>query len=87
MSESDVSVSSPARAAQPSYVVLPRQTGIHPEYQTVLGFLIGHFPQISAAEWQQRVTDGKVHWQNGDLIDELTPYQATVRVYYYREVV
>lgn len=71
------------RAAQPSYVVLPRAVTDKP---TVLSFLISHFAQIGESVWQQRVRDGKVHWQDGSLIDELTVYRPTARVYYYREV-
>lgn len=69
-------------AAQPSYVVLPQQHSA----TTVLAFLIARFPQIDAAVWQARVNDGKVHWQDGSLIAADTPYRATARVYYYREV-
>ncbi|MCH1925727.1 pseudouridine synthase [Shewanella sp. C32] len=69
-------------AAQPSYVVLPQQHSA----TTVLAFLIERFPQIDAAVWQARLRDGKVHWQDGSLIDAHTPYRAGVRVYYYREV-
>ena len=69
-------------AAQPSYVVLPQQHSA----TTVLAFLIARFPQIDAAVWQARVNDGKVHWQDGSLITADTPYRATARVYYYREV-
>lgn len=69
-------------AAQPSYVVLPQQHSA----TTVLAFLIERFPQIDASVWQARLRDGKVHWQDGSLIDAHTPYRAGVRVYYYREV-
>lgn len=73
----------PAKAAQPSYVVMPR---VDTEPATVVEFLIQHFPRIDKSIWYQRVEDGKVHWQDGSLIDVLTPYRATARVYYYREV-
>lgn len=72
------------RAAQPSYIVLPREVTDKP---TVLSFLVSHFARIGEEVWLQRVRDGKVHWQDGTLIDEQTPYQPTARVYYYREVV
>ncbi|WP_153912529.1 pseudouridine synthase [Shewanella sp. TC10] len=76
-------VDTSARAAQPSYVVLPQQS-VHPE--TVLAFLIGHFTQIPASVWQQRVDLGKVHWADGELVTPTTAYRPATRVYYYREV-
>ncbi|RPA56098.1 pseudouridine synthase [Shewanella vesiculosa] len=76
-----------AIAAQPSYIVLPRATELAgKQYQTVLAFLVDHFQQIDVSVWQQRINDGKVHWLNGELITADSAYQATARVYYYREV-
>ncbi|AZQ12128.1 pseudouridine synthase [Shewanella khirikhana] len=72
-----------ARAAQPSYVVLPRDHTA----STVFEFLCSHFARIGADVWRARILDGKVHWQDGSPIDLQTPYRATARVYYYREVV
>lgn len=76
-------MSSPACAAQPSYIVLPRQADAP---ATVFEFLVGHFTQVTAEQWQQRIIDGKVHWQDGQLIELTTPYRPATRVYYYREV-
>ena len=73
-----------ARAAQASYIVLPREVTDKP---TVVSFLEHHFARLGADVWRQRVLDGKVHWQDGSLITLDTPYRATARVYYYREVV
>ncbi|WP_350431817.1 pseudouridine synthase [Shewanella sp. H8] len=79
--------STTAIAAQPSYVVLPRVSELAgKQYHTVLEFLIEHFKQIDASVWLQRIEAGKVHWQNGELITADSIYQATARVYYYREV-
>ncbi|UCX03468.1 pseudouridine synthase [Shewanella glacialimarina] len=75
-----------AIAAQPSYVVLPRPSASSPVYPTVLAFLIDKFPQISPSAWDQRIKEGKVHWQDGQLIDHQSEFVATKRVYYYREV-
>ncbi|NMH65883.1 pseudouridine synthase [Shewanella salipaludis] len=72
-----------ARAAQPSYVVLPRE--IDPD-STVLQFLVQHFNRIDAATWRTRVLEGKVHWLDGSLITQETPCRPMARVYYYREV-
>ncbi|UJF22676.1 pseudouridine synthase [Shewanella sp. OMA3-2] len=75
-----------AIAAQPSYVVLPRASASSPVYSTVLAFLIDKFPQIPPSAWDQRIKEGKVHWQDGQLIDHRSEFIATKRVYYYREV-
>ncbi|WP_108944640.1 pseudouridine synthase [Shewanella halifaxensis] len=76
-------MSSTIRAAQASYVVLPATVSDKP---TVLSFLISKFPAISAEVWQQRILDGKVHWQDGSLITPDSAFKPTARVYYYREV-
>ncbi|QIR15738.1 pseudouridine synthase [Shewanella aestuarii] len=73
-----------AIAAQPSFVVLPQQQ--NPQHHTVMDFLIAKFPQIAAKVWLDRVTSGKVHWLNGELISVSTAYVPSARVYYYREV-
>ncbi len=72
-----------ARAAQPSFVVLPLEVIDKP---TVYEYLISHYEHIDEAVWRQRILDGKVHWQDGSLIDLDTPYRPTARAYYYREV-
>ncbi|MGX9460414.1 pseudouridine synthase [Shewanella sp. A14] len=80
--------STSAIAAQPSYIVLPRASELAgKQYQTVVEFMIDHFKQIDPNVWLQRIEEGKVHWQNGELITTDSAYQATARVYYYREVV
>ncbi|MEZ9141942.1 MULTISPECIES: pseudouridine synthase [unclassified Shewanella] len=78
-----MSVKLAARAAQPSYIVLP-QSKTAP--LTVLEFLVSHFQQIPESVWLKRVADGKVHWADGELIDQHTQYRGATRVYYYREV-
>lgn len=67
----------------PSKLSLPQ---INPGVASVLEYLILKFPDISPKVWQQRVTDGKVHWHDGTLITAETPYQPQQRVYYHREV-
>lgn len=77
-----------AIAAQPSYVILPRERELNGQvFTTVIAFLQWRFAQIPNHVWLERISQGKVHWQNGELIHLNTPYQATKRVYYYREVV
>ena len=68
----------------PSKLSLPQS---NPGTASVLEYLVFKFPDITAEVWQQRVTDGKVHWHDGSPITVDTPYQAQRRVYYYREVV
>lgn len=67
----------------PSKLSLPQSNS---GFTTVLEYLIVKFPDIKAEIWQQRVTDGKVHWHDGTLITADTAFQAQQRVYYYREV-
>ncbi|MBR9728376.1 RluA family pseudouridine synthase [Shewanella intestini] len=77
-----------AIAAQPSYVILPRESELNGQSFThVIDFLQWKFAQIGADVWRARMAAGKVHWQNGELIDANSRYHATKRVYYYREVV
>ncbi|MGE6318119.1 pseudouridine synthase [Shewanella baltica] len=72
-----------ARAAQPSYIVLPVNVTDIP---TVFAFLAQHFARIGEDVWRQRILDGKVHWRDGSLIALDTEYRPAARVYYYREV-
>lgn len=76
-------MSSSVLANQASYVVLPEHVTDKP---TVLSFLVERFGHISVDVWQNRMIEGKVHWQDGTLIELDTPYRPRVRVYYYREV-
>ncbi|NRB25292.1 pseudouridine synthase [Shewanella sp.] len=74
---------SSVRASQASYVVLPENVTDKP---TVLSFLIERFEQVGSDVWRERITDGKVHWQDGSLIELDTAFKPRARVYYYREV-
>ncbi|RTR37761.1 pseudouridine synthase [Shewanella canadensis] len=76
-------MSSTVRATQASYVVLPESVTDKP---CVFSFLIERFPQIEPQVWRDRILDGKVHWQDGALIELDTPFRPRARVYYYREV-
>lgn len=70
-------------ALHPSYIVIPQHIKSNTK---VLDFLISHFHQIDKDIWRQRITDGKVHWQDGSLISVTTACKPATRVYYYREV-
>ena len=72
-----------AISVYPSKVNLPLDAAGH---KTVLSFLQQHFSAIGVDAWLQRVRAGRVHWQNGEVIDEYTAYRAQQWVYYYREV-
>lgn len=72
-----------AMSEQASKLSLPHT---NPGVSTVLEYLIIKFPLIDAHIWQQRISDGKVHWHDGSLITAQTPFKPQQRVYYYREV-
>jgi len=72
-----------AIAPKPSYVVIPADTDRN---LAVVDFLIGRFAAIPATVWQQRVSDGKVHWADGERIDAQSLCRPQQRVCYYREV-
>ncbi|EDQ00090.1 pseudouridine synthase [Shewanella benthica] len=74
---------SSVRASQASYVVLAENVTDKP---TVLSFLVERFEQIGSDIWRERIIDGKVHWQDGSLIELDTEFKPRARVYYYREV-
>ena len=63
----------------PSCVVLPSGPWV-----TVAEFLVQRFVNVSASEWLQRMQDGLVVDDQGQLINPDCPYQAQRRVYYYR---
>lgn len=72
-----------AMSENPSKLSLPQTD---PGVATVLEYLILKFPYIDAKIWQQRMTDGKVHWHDGSLINAQSLLRPQQRVYYYREV-
>ncbi len=67
----------------PSKVNLPQENF---GWATVFDFLTYKFSGIDKAIWQERIINGKVHWQDGTLIELSTPYKAQATVFYYREV-
>ncbi|WP_445427827.1 pseudouridine synthase [Alishewanella sp. HL-SH05] len=70
-------------ATQASEITLPANNAGWP---TVLAFLIAKFPGVSAAVWQQRIQQGKVHWYQGECINEHSAFLPSRRLCYYREV-
>ncbi|WP_028022367.1 pseudouridine synthase [Enterovibrio calviensis] len=67
----------------PSTLSLPQT---NPGVATVLEYLIIKFPFIDAQVWQQRVSDGKVHYYDGTLVTAQSPFKPQQRICYYREV-
>lgn len=65
----------------PSSVWLPQGT-----WSTVLDFLVERFPDIGAATWAARMTNGGVVDAQGNRLAPDAPYRGDVRLYYYREV-
>jgi len=72
-----------AISQQPSILSLPQ---INPGVCTVLEYLIIKFPYVDSQVWLQRITDGKVHRQDGSLITPQCPFKTQQRIFYYREV-
>ena len=58
----------------------------NPGSVTVLDYLVVKFPYIAEIVWRKRLTEGKVHWLSGEVIDSRTLYQPQQCVCYYREV-
>jgi tRNA pseudouridine32 synthase / 23S rRNA pseudouridine746 synthase len=75
----------PARlGVSPSCVVLPdERAGL---WITVADFLVQRFPGVAATVWQQRLEDGDVIDDAGQVITPTTPFEARRRLYYYRDV-
>jgi len=70
-------------ASTPSAITLPPSDERTP---SILGFLIATFPHVPAERWRERLRDGKLHDESGQLITAATPYRAGLRLLYYREV-
>ncbi len=72
----------PARdGVGPSCVVLP--PGPWPR---MLDFLVARFPGIAANTWNQRLSDGEVVDDQGEILDAGAAFEAGRRLYYYRAV-
>jgi len=72
-----------AMCEQASKLSLPQS---NPGVATILEYLIIKFPYVAAEIWQQRMSEGKVHYHDGSLITAQSPFKPQERVYYYREV-
>jgi tRNA pseudouridine32 synthase / 23S rRNA pseudouridine746 synthase len=59
---------------------------LDPAPGTIVEYLLGRFPHVSAAEWRDRVERGMVRFADGEAIALDTPYRPGATVRYYREV-
>jgi tRNA pseudouridine32 synthase/23S rRNA pseudouridine746 synthase len=74
----------------PPFVRDARASTVHPPsgaWTTVLDCLCAHFATIDRAQWLERIARGRVLDGQGVAVTPHTPYQAGLRIHYYREVV
>lgn len=64
----------------PSCVALPPG-----HWPTVVAFLVERFHRIPADTWRHRLARGEVVDARGQMVDEATPFEAGLKVYYYRQ--
>lgn len=67
----------------PSVVTLPPSKKPYP---SLLAFLCGRFPAISRECWGERLAEGKVHDETGQLLTLESDYVPLKRIFYFREV-
>lgn len=72
-----------SKSVIPSYVHLPAGGG----FATIYEFILFRFPRIPESVWRERIELNKVHFEDGEPVCLLSPYQARRRIYYYREVI
>lgn len=73
----------------------PQRNGVGPScvvlapgpWATMLDFLVARFAGVPAAEWTQRLTDGDVVDDQGQVISPQTRFEAGRRLYYYRALI
>jgi tRNA pseudouridine32 synthase/23S rRNA pseudouridine746 synthase len=70
-------------AKHPSVVTTPAAPVSYP---SILEFLCRAFPAISRDRWVQRIREGKVLNERGELITAETPYSPSKRIFYFREM-
>ena len=68
---------------RPSRFYLPKFDG---SPTTILEYLVARFPQVSAAVWHKRVTQGLVTLSDGTTLKEHSPYRHGLTVFYRKEV-
>lgn len=65
----------------PSYLWLPEG-----QWSGMLAFLVERYPQISAAQWQDRMARGEVVSGDGTALGPDSAYRRGMRIFYYREL-
>ncbi len=73
---------------------LPTRDGVGPScvalplgaWPTITAFLVQRFAAIPLATWQHRMRAGEVVDEHGVQVTESRPYQARLRIYYYRSL-
>ena len=82
----------PARSSKPA--PLPMRDGVAPSYlwlpegqwPDMLSFLVERYPQISAAQWRDRMARGEVVNGDGAVLAPDSAYRRGMRIFYYREL-
>lgn len=69
---------------KPSYLVLPHEKSFYDK--PLLHFLCIQFPFVSETAWRARLNSGMVVNQQGEPLNEHTPFQAGATIFYYREI-
>ena len=65
----------------PSYLWLPEG-----QWSGMLAFLVERYPQISAAQWQDRMARGEVVSGDGPVLRPDSAYRRGMRIFYYSEL-
>src|SRR3954462_7345879 len=69
---------------RPSRLYLPK---FDTSPQTIFEYLLARFPQVDAAIWHARVSQGAVTLSDGTTLREDSPYRHGLSVFYRKEVV
>ena len=64
-----------------SYLWLPEG-----QWPDMLSFLVARYPQIGAAQWQDRMARGEVVNGDGESLSPASPFRRGMRIFYYREL-
>ena len=70
-------------APSPSFITLPN---ISTPYPSLLDFFDSRFPHVGRDVWLHRLQSGKIRNEQGEIVNENTPYRVNVRLSYFREV-
>jgi tRNA pseudouridine32 synthase/23S rRNA pseudouridine746 synthase len=68
---------------RPSRLYLPKFVG---SPKTIFEYLVARFPQVNAAVWHERVSQGLVTLNDGTKLTEQSPYRHGMTVFYRKQV-